>query len=46
MVGVEEWDIKDNHHNLHPFHKNGLEQLILRGPEETRLALESDRFIK
>lgn len=46
MVGIEAWDIKGGDGSLHQIKKNGLEQLILRGRKETRLALESDRFIR
>eukprot|EP00904_Undaria_pinnatifida_P008770 jgi/Undpi1/5022/HiC_scaffold_19.g08374.m1 len=44
MVGIEEWE--GTRSNLHKIVSNGLERLTDRGLEETRWALESDRYLK
>lgn len=44
MAGIEDW--RGEHGPLLPIVKNGLERLADRGVEETRQALESDRYLK
>lgn len=44
MMGDKNWDKRDR--TLHDKTKNGLELLADRGLEETRWALESDRFTR